>query len=236
MPRRPEVVRSYQRVFRPDRRIYAIDGRTLPIPGGIPIRWLTTATIVLIAGMLLAALKPVVIITTAALVGVGVRRLGRRRAALVAAAGTVVGCVAVGMMLRSLDWPLRLVVLPAVAATAALQLAPDGRSAHRFLVSWSRVQLAGRRRLHEPLTPVAEKRGALDARIVIASDHHSPRLQRACITGQATIRLAQPVTVRCGWRGQRTIRPLTAHRHRGGGGVMLDELHLAEGEHVEVRP
>ena len=33
--RRP--VRSYQRLFSPDRRIYAIDGRTLPVPGGVPL-------------------------------------------------------------------------------------------------------------------------------------------------------------------------------------------------------
>ena len=37
---RPVAVRSYQRIFKPDRRIYQIDGRRLPIPGGIPLAWL----------------------------------------------------------------------------------------------------------------------------------------------------------------------------------------------------
>lgn len=234
MPRLPEVVRSYQRVFRPDRRIYAVDGKTLPIPGGIPIRWLGTATLVLIAGMLLAAVKAVVIVTAAAVVGVGVRRLGRRRPAMIAAAVTAAGCVVIGMMLRSLDWPLRLIVIPAVAATAALQLVPDGRSAHRFLLSWARAQVAGRRRLGQPLPPAAETSAAVPARVVVASDQHTPRLMRGRITGPATLRLTEPVVVRRGRRGRCTIRPLTSSRRRTG--VMLDEVHLADGEHAQVRP
>ena len=34
------TIRSYQRIFRPDRRIYQIDGRRLPVPGGVPLEWL----------------------------------------------------------------------------------------------------------------------------------------------------------------------------------------------------
>lgn len=234
MPPVPEVVRSYQRVFRPDRRIYAVDGKTLPIPGGIPIRWLGTASLVLVAGLLLAAVKPVVIIVAAGLVGLEVGRLGRRRPAIIAAATTSVGCVVVGVMLRSLDWPLRLIVVPAVAATAALQLAPDGRSAHRFLLSWARVQVAGRRRLGQPLRSAAEQNPGVAARLVVASDTHVPHLTRGRVTGPATLRLAAPVVVRRGRRGRCTIRPLTGSRRRGG--VMLDEVHLAEDEHVQVRP
>jgi hypothetical protein len=234
MPQLPEVVRSYQRVFRPDRRIYAVDGKTLPVPGGIPIRWLGTATLVLIAGLLLAAVKPVVILGVAGLVGAGVRRLGRRRPAAIAAAATAVGCVVAGMMLRSLDWPLRLIVIPAVAATAALQLAPDGRSAHRFLLSWARAQVAGRRHLGQPRCPAADPGTALAARLVVASDEHTPRLTRGRITGPATLHLAAPGVVRRGRRGRCTIRPLTGGRRRGG--VMLDEVRLTEGEHAQVRP
>lgn len=234
MPQLPEVVRSYQRVFRPDRRIYAVDGKTLPIPGGIPIRWLGTATLVLIAGMLLAAVKPVVVLGVAGLVSAGVRRLGRRRPAVIAAAATVLGCVVAGMMLRSLDWPLRLIVIPAVAATAALQLAPDGRSAHRFLLSWARAQVAGRRRLGRPMRPSTEPAPVVSARLIIAPDEHMPRLTRGRVTGPAVLRLAEPAMVRRGRRGRCTIRPLGNGRRRAG--VMLDEVHLADGEHAQVRP
>lgn len=235
MPQLPEVVRSYQRVFRPDRRIYAVDGKTLPIPGGVPIRWLGTATIVLIAGLALAAVKPAVILGLAALAGLGVRRLGRVRLAVLATAGTAVGGLVVGVMLRSLDWPLRLIVIPAVAATAALQMAPDGRSAHRFLLSWARAQVAGRRRLDQPLPPATVRRAAVPARVLVASDHHGPRLTRARVSGPATLHLAEPVLLRRGRRSRCTIRPLDAVG-RGRGGVMLDEIQLAQGDRLQVRP
>ncbi|UTI63930.1 hypothetical protein NBH00_21625 [Paraconexibacter antarcticus] len=234
MPQLPEVVRSYQRVFRPDRRIYAIDGKTLPIPGGIPIRWLGTATLVLVAGMLLAAVKPVVVLAAAGIVGAGVWRLGRHRPAVIAAAAAAAGCVVVGVMLRSLDWPLRLIVIPSVAATAALQLAPDGRSAYRFPLSWARAQVAGRRRLGQPLRPSAAPAPVVPTRLVVASDEHAPRLTRGRVSGPATLRFAGPVALRRGRRGRCTIRPLASGRRRTG--VILDEVRLAEGEHAQVRP
>jgi hypothetical protein len=34
-----EPIRSYQRIFRPERRIYQIEGRALPVSGGVPLRW-----------------------------------------------------------------------------------------------------------------------------------------------------------------------------------------------------
>ena len=34
-----EPIRSYQRIFRPERRIYHLEGRALPVPGGVPLRW-----------------------------------------------------------------------------------------------------------------------------------------------------------------------------------------------------
>jgi hypothetical protein len=68
----------------------------------------------------------------------------------------------------------------------------------------------------------------------VAPDTHTPRLTRGRVTGPATLRLAAPVVVRRGRRGQRTIRPLTGGRRRGG--VMLDEIHLSGDEHAQVRP
>jgi hypothetical protein len=43
------TVRSYQRIFSPERRIHQIEGRPLPVPGGVPLRWLGWATGSLIA-------------------------------------------------------------------------------------------------------------------------------------------------------------------------------------------
>ncbi len=49
------VVRSYQRIFRPDRRIYQVEGRRIPIPGGIPLVWLGYATATVLVVLLLGA-------------------------------------------------------------------------------------------------------------------------------------------------------------------------------------
>ena len=96
----------------------------------------------MLAGLLLATLSPVVIVAVSLLAGWWVRGLGRRRLASAAVACTAGGLALAGVLLRLVDWPLRLVVLPAVVATALTQLAPDGRAAHRFAASWLRAQLA----------------------------------------------------------------------------------------------
>ena len=43
MSDQPAPIRSYQRIFRPERRLYSIEGRVLPVPGGVPLRWLAYA-------------------------------------------------------------------------------------------------------------------------------------------------------------------------------------------------
>src|SRR4051812_23649995 len=128
MTQRRQVVRSYQRLFSPDRRIYAIDGRTLPVPGGVPLRWLGHATAIILAEMILAGVHPVVIAAGAGLAYISGARLGRRREGLRLAAASVVALTVGGLLVGVVDWPLRLVVLPAVVATVLTQISPDGRS------------------------------------------------------------------------------------------------------------
>ena len=229
---RPGVVRSYQRVFRPDRRVYAIDGRTIPVPGGIPLRWLTTFSVAWVAGLLLAALSPAAIIAACALAGWSVRRLGRRRLVAPVVAATGGGLVAVGLLVGALDWPLRLVVLPAVAATALTQLAADGRSPQRFAASWLTIRLAGRRRLGDPLRNRGG-RGVVACEVRVAGDAHLPVLRRAALSGPGRVRFAAPVAVRR-MRRARVVGPLDALGHPGG--LMVDRLDLADGDRVRVRP
>src|SRR3954471_17061900 len=158
MSDRRAVVRSYQRLFRPDRRIYAIDGRTLPVPGGVPLRWLAYAAVTVVTMLVLAGRSPAVAFASGGIAYIMCARLGRRSegrrlAVVVAVAVTVAGFV-VGVV----DWPLRLVVAPAVAATALTQLSPDGRSARRHVAGLARVRLAGRRRSGSALPPAGEAR------------------------------------------------------------------------------
>ncbi len=50
----PHTIRSYQRIFRPDRRIYQVDGRRLPVPGGVPLQWLGWAFASLVGVLVLS--------------------------------------------------------------------------------------------------------------------------------------------------------------------------------------
>ena len=225
-------MRSYQRVFCPDRRIYAIDGRTIPVPGGIPLRWLTTFSVVLVGGLLLAALSPAAIIAACLSAGWSVRRLGRQRLLAPVVAVAAGGLVAVGLLVGALDWPLRLVVLPAVAATALTQLAADGRSPQRFAWSWLTVRVAGRRRLGHPLRARGEH-GAIACKVRVAGDAHLPVLHPAVLSGPGRVRFAAPVTVRRR-RRTRVVRPLDAQGCARA--LMVDRLDLAAGDRVRVRP
>ena len=232
MSQRPAVVRSYQRLFRPDRRIYAVDGRTLPIPGGLPLRWLAAATVVLLVVLALAAMSPAIIALAGAVGAWSMLRAGRRRFALPAAAVAGGATLASGVILAAVDWPLRLVVLPAVVASAVTQLSLDGRPAHRFMWSWLDVRVAGRRRLGQPLPPSTDARDQSWS-VAVAHDAHGPTLHRARVAGPARVRFTAPVLV-VRRRGQRVVRPV-GHRSRRGG-LLLDALELSEGERLEIRP
>jgi hypothetical protein len=223
------VVRSYQRLFVPDRRIYAIDGRTIPVPGGVPLRWLGAYVAAVAVVLVVGGRSPAVVATAAALAYGSAARLGRRREGVLWAGATAAGLVVSGAMVDTLDWPLRLVVGPALAASALTQLAPDGRRVPRYLVSVLRVAAAGRRRLGVAL-PEAGRRRSFAPRVVVVCDRHRPVLGWARITGPCVVRFAEPMLV--GRRGR--LRPVACEPRRLG--VMVDSLRLGRGERVEVRP
>ena len=227
--RRP--VRSYQRVFSPDRRIYAIDGRTLPVPGGVPLRWLGHATAIILAELVLAGLHPIVIAAGAGLAYISAARLGRRREGLRLAAAGGVALTVAGLVVGVLDWPLRLVVLPAVLATVLTQITPDGRSARRHLLSLARVQIAGPRRLGAA-SPAADRR-QLEFVIVVAADVHRPQLGRSRVAGPCRLHFAEPVLVLR--RRHNTLRLVAVAGERRRRGPMVDVLDVGAGETAEVR-
>jgi len=234
MTQRRAVVRSYQRLFSPDRRIYAIDGRTLPVPGGVPLRWLGHATATILAAVVLGGLHPVVIAAVAWLAYISAARVGRRREGVLLAMVAAVAVTAAGLVVGVLDWPLRLVVLPAVLATVLTQIAPDGRSVARHLLSLAWVRVAGRRRLADALPATGRRR--LTIEIAVAADVHQPRLRRGRVAGPSRLRFAEPVLVlrRRRWGGAVMLVPVAGERRRRG--PMVDVLDVAAGEKVEVRP
>jgi hypothetical protein len=230
------VVRSYQRIFRPERRLYQVEGRPLPVPGGVPLRWLGWAAGTLLAVLALAAGSASVAALAAGGAALGGLVAGGRRLALAAAAAAFVAVPAFGFVLGALDWPLRLVVLPALVATLATQATPDGRRADRFAWSWLALRLAPRRRSLGRALPPAGRRQLVGGELWVAACEDWPRLRRGRIRGRAEARFARPVWVGRGRvRGRRlAARPLRGPLPRRG--VLVGSLELRTGEVVEVRP
>jgi hypothetical protein len=230
----PAPIRSYQRIFKPDRRIYQIDGRRLPVPGGVPLNWLGWAAGALLGALVLSSRS---LLFTAMAAGVGaVLGAGSRgwRGAVIASALAASTVSLVGILLVWMDWPLRLVVLPCLVATAAGQLSPDGRSAHRYLISRLAVRLrAGRRSLERPIM-VDGQVAEWAPRVWVAPDHHSPVLHHGRVHGPARIVFGRPVVLTAR-RGRHVARPAAGHRMRRRDRV-AEVVELGAGQVVEIRP
>lgn len=233
-----EPIRSYQRIFRPQRRIYQIEGRSLPVPGGIPLRWLGYATAALVAVLALGSGSPTVAVLLSLAAGAAGLLVGGRAGGLLAAAGAFGAFWITGFLLGLLDWPLRLVVVPAAIATLATQATPDGRHADRFALSWLALRLAPRRRSLGRALPSAGTRQLREgAALWVAPDEHLPALRRCRIQGAATVAFAAEVRVRRGALRQRRLiaRPARG-RSRRRDGLEARRIAVGGGEILEVRP
>lgn len=231
MTEAPEAIHSYQRIFRPERRIYSIEGRPLPVPGGVPLRWLAYASGTLVSAITLSTRSPGIAALVAAAAGLAALGTGGRRAAIGA---TLCGFVAVevgGWIVAALDWPLRLIVVPAAIATLATQATPDGRTAERFALSWLLLRLTPARRSLGREVPVPD-RVRRDDELWVAPDERSPDLRRGTVRGPAHV--AFPVAVEQRRRRRRiVVRRLGWHRRRGS---VARAVELDAGEVLEVRP
>lgn len=230
------TVRSYQRIFSPERRIHQIEGRPLPVPGGVPLRWLGWATGSLISVLALGSGSLLVPMVAAAAAGAGGLILGHRTAWLLAAAAALVGTLALGAALGFLDWPIRLVLVPVAVATAATQATPDGRRPERFALSWIGLHLAPRRRSLGRGLPEPGESQTVALRLWVAPDGHGPRLRRGRIVGPGVISFAEPVRVRRRIPGRRGLlaRPAVGARNRSVN--TYTRISLGRGETLGVRP
>jgi hypothetical protein len=232
----PGLIRSYQRIFRPERRLYQVEGRSLPVPGGVPLRWLGWATGTLLCILVLSSGSAAVALIAAAAAALAGLAVGGRPAALAAGALAFVSVPVLGFWLGLLDWPLRYLVLPGLVATLATQATPDGRRADRFAWSWLALRLAPRRRSLGRALPLARRCHRPGAALWVAADERSPRARRARLRGPARVRFAAQVAVRRRrWPRKRiAVRPLGRRPRRGF--AVVDSLELARGELAELRP
>lgn len=231
-----EPIRSYQRIFQPERRIYQIEGRSLPVPGGIPLRWLGYATAALVAVLALGSESPTVAILLALAAGAAGLHVGGRAGGLAAGAGAFGAFWIAGFLLGLLDWPLRLVVVPIAVATLATQATPDGRRADRFALSWLALRLAPRRRSLGRGLPQVGVPQHRDGELWVAPDEHLPELRRCRIRGAATVAFAAEVRVRRGGLRQRRLIARPAHGRPRRGELEARRIAVGVGEMMEVRP
>jgi hypothetical protein len=230
----PAAIRSYQRIFKPDRRLYQIDGRRIPVPGGVPLNWLVWAFMALVIVLVLSSRSILFTIVCGGIGGLAGAESRGWRGALLAGALVVCGVQVTGLVLGWVDWPLRLIVLPGLVATAAGQLSPDGRSAHRYLLSRGLLRLrATRRSLERPLLVDGQEVDWAPV-VWVAPDHHSPVLHHGRVHGPARIVFGRPVVL-TPRRGRYVARPAVGHRMRARE-VHADVVELGAGQVVEIRP
>lgn len=231
-----EPIRSYQRIFRPERRIYQIEGRSLPVPGGVPLRWLAYATGALLAVLAISSGSSGVTVLVGVAAAAAGFFVGGRAGALLAGGAALAAVWVAGALLGLLDWPLRLVVLPVAVATLATQATPDGRHADRFALSWLALRLAPRRRsLGRAIEPAAVSQ-LREGRVWVAPDQHGAELRRARVRGAGTISFAAEMRVRrAGARQHRLIARSAGGRARRGE-LITTRLAIGEGEILELRP
>ena len=206
----------------------------MPVPGGVPLRWLGYAAAVLLAVLTIGSVAVAILLAGAA--GMAGFALGGRDAALAAAGAAFVGAWVAGLGLSLLDWPLRLVVLPVAAATLATQATPDGRKADRFALSWLALRLAPARRSLGRALPRRGAASVSEGRLWVAADERSPALRRARVSGAGTACFAAEVLVRrVGRQGQRLrVRPARGSARRGE--RRAGRVAIGGGEVMEIRP
>ncbi len=229
----PQGIRSYQRIFNPERRVYAIEGHTLPVPGGVPLRWLGYASSSLLFILILGTHSLTIAFLAALAAGLVGLSVGGRLGGLAAGSVALVGVQLGGWVVAALDWPMRLIVLPGIVATLATQATPDGRKAHRFALSWLMLRLTPRRQsLGRGLPAEPAESDPLGWTLWVAPDECAPTLTRGRVSGPADVVFTAPVEAQYGRRKVR-IRRLGWRPRRG---LIVQSLTIAPGEEAEVRP
>src|ERR1700722_2668947 len=207
-------IRSYQRIFKPDRRVYAIDGRRLPVPGGVPLEWLGWALASLVVVLVLSERSVLFAIVLGAIGGVLGASSHGWPGALMGALSVFAASLLAGVLLDWIDWPLRLLIAPGMVATVAGQASPDGRPAHRYLTCWLGLRLrASRRSLDGAIA--SEGVHVWAPRVWVAPDEHSTVLHHGWVRGPARLIFAHPV-VAIPARGRFIVRGAKGHGVRAG--------------------
>ncbi|HSZ69109.1 MAG TPA: TcpE family conjugal transfer membrane protein [Solirubrobacteraceae bacterium] len=227
-------IRSYQRIFKPDRRLYQIDGRQIPVPGGVPLEWLCWAAGSLVGVLVLSQHSIILAVLAAGMAGLLGRSSHGWAGGLLGALAGFAGMLLVGVALDWLDWPLRLLITPGMIATLAGQSSPDGRPAHRYLASLAAFRLRAKRRSLDRALGAERQERVWAPRVWVAPDEHSPVLKHGRVRGPARLVFSRRVVAIPG-HGRFIVRRAEGHKLRRGE-RLCEVIELDAGQVVEVRP
>jgi hypothetical protein len=118
-------------------------------------------------------------------------------------------------------------------AVLGVQVAPDGRLAHRFAWGWLRLRVRRRRRSAGRPVPLAGEPVGWAGALPHRSDEHTARLRRGRVRGPAVVYFRDLVDVS---RRRRLVAGPHRSRARRRADGALDSVELADGERLEVRP
>lgn len=236
-----DLLRTYRRVFNIDRRIYSIEGHQVPVPGGIPLRFIGWLLASVLAIAMLRSGSPIVLLLVVIVAGlIGKRRAGWPGAAIGAVLGWA-GLTVVAFALSLLAASIVFFVLPFGLAMFSLTAEPDGRPPHRFALSFLAWQMAPSRTDGQiGVAAIGETRSYRASECYIAPDWRSPVLRAGTFKGEGEISFDRGARVRrrrllfARRRSNRyVIRPPESRLRRSR---VVANLTLEPGEEAEVRP
>src|SRR3954464_8745638 len=124
--------------------------------------------------------------------GVSLRAVGYFAAALLAVV-ILGGLPVAGELVGMLAPPLRYVVLPVAVAVLGTQVAPDGRSAHRFAADWLRFHWRARRRSAGRVVALEDEPVRWDGELALRWAAHGAELHRGRVKGPARVTFNVPI-------------------------------------------
>jgi len=144
------------------------------------------------------------------------------------------GLPLIGELIDTLSPPMRYVLIPGAVAALGSQVAPDGRSAHRYALTWLAFAMRSRRQSVGRAVPLEGEHVASGGTLPLVADETSSVLRRARVRGPAQVDLAEPMALRAirgGWEAR-----VPDDKGVRGSTTLSDAVDLERDEILEVRP
>jgi hypothetical protein len=146
----------------------------------------------------------------------------------------------IGLPLGVVGWQYKFVVLPLAVAVLGTRVTPDGRPAHRYVVSVLGYALRGHRFAGAHTAPLEGEPVPYEVETWVAGDAGTPDLSRARVRGPATVYFRDQMIVdlptSSRWQRRRRIRPYLPGSRASRRQEITDSVAVRPGETVEITP